>query len=702
MTDQRYRDEQAAELRLLAEAKVRREMGLSKHAFDDQVPEDIRLVLHELCVHQVELETQNEELRRAQTALDFTRARYFDLYDMAPVGYCTLSDDGLIVEVNLTAANLLEIDRSSMINQPFSRYIYPEDQDTYYRHRQEDHAIDTTHECELRLVRQDGTIFWAHLAGSAVLRSGGTPECRLMISDITKRKNTDQALERSERRAQKTKNLLKLVLDTIPVRLFWKDCNSVFLGCNTLFAQDAGFLIPEEIIGLDDTHMGWKDQAAMYRRDDQEVMQSGQPKLHYEETQTTPDGKRITLLTSKVPLRDEEDRIIGILGSYEDITERKWAEEELLKAQKLEALGLLAGGIAHDFNNILMVIMGSISFAKMGLSPEEKAYERLSIAENAALKAKDLTQQFLTFSQGGAPVKSSVAAAPLVKSYGTFAMSGANATIGYTIPNDLWYIEADAGQIGQVLTNILLNADQAMPEGGAIKVQCENAVIGEGDRLPLTSGNYVKITIQDQGSGILTDNLGRIFDPYFTTKESGRGLGLASAYAIMKKHAGHIAVTSAGGEGATFTLYIPAATRRTATLQAETPQPPVGGKRILVMDDDEVLLKVVGEMLGDSGHQVAFALDGKEALSRYAAARQAAAPFDLVIMDLTIPGGMGGKEAIRKLLELDPEAKAIVSSGYCNDPVMAEYKRYGFKGVIAKPYRLADLQAQLQQVWATS
>jgi len=702
MTDQRYRDEQAVELRHLAEAKVRNELGLSKHTFDDQVPEDIRLVLHELCVHQIELETQNEELRRAQTALDFTRARYFDLYDMAPVGYCTLSDDGLIVEVNLTAANLLEVDRGSMINQPFSRYIYPEDQDTYYRHRQEEHAIDTTHECELRLVRQDGTIFWAHLAGSAVLRSGGTPECRLMISDITKRKRTDEALERSERRAQKTKKLLKLVLDTIPVRLFWKDCNSVYLGCNTLFAQDAGFLIPEEIIGLDDTCMAWKEQAAMYRQDDQEVMQSGQPKLHYEEIQTTPDGRQITLLTSKVPLRDEDDRIIGILGSYEDITERKWTEQELLKTKKLEALGLLAGGIAHDFNNILMVILGNISFAQMGLAPEEKAYERLSIAENAALKAKDLTRQFLTFSQGGAPIKSPVATASLVKSYGTFAMSGANATIGYTIPDDLWHIEADEGQIGQVLTNILLNADQAMPEGGTIKIQCENAVVDEEHSLPLASGNYVKITIQDQGSGISKENLGRIFDPYFTTKESGRGLGLASAYAIMKKHAGHITVTSTMGAGTTFTLYIPAATRRTAPLQAEKPQPSMDAKKILIMDDDEALIKVVQDMLEENGHQVAFALDGTEALSRYADARQAAEPFDLVIMDLTIPGGMGGKDAIRKLLELDPQAKVIVSSGYSQDPVMADYKRYGFKGVIAKPYRLADLQAQLQQVWATS
>jgi len=700
MTDQRYRDEQAAELRLLAEAKVRKEMGLSKHTFDDQVPEDIRLVLHELCVHQVELETQNEELRRAQVALNFTRARYFDLYDMAPVGYCTLSDNGLIVEANLTVANLLEVDRGSMINQPFSRYIYPEDQDTYYRHRQEDHAIDTMHECELRLVRRDGTVFWAHLAGSAVL-SDGAPECRLMISDITKRKHTDEALERSERHAQKTKKLLKLVLDTIPVRLFWKDCNSVYLGCNTLFAQDAGFLIPEEIIGLDDTRMAWNEQAALYRRDDQEVMQSGQPKLHYEEIQTTPDGSQITLLTSKVPLRDEDDRIIGILGSYEDITKRKWTEEELLKAQKLEALGLLAGGIAHDFNNILMVIMGNINFAIMGLSPEEKAYERLRIAENAALKAKDLTRQFLTFSQGGDPVKSLVAAAPLVTSYGAFAMSGANATIGYAIPDDLWYIEADAGQIGQVLTNILLNADQAMPEGGIIKVQCENVVVGAEDSLPLASGKYVKITIQDRGSGIAQENLSRIFDPYFTTKESGRGLGLASAYAIIKKHAGHIAATSAVGAGTTFTLYI-LAVARPAPLQAETPLPPVGAKKILLMDDDEVVLEVVKDMLEESGHQVALALDGTEALSRYAAARQTAAPFDLVIMDLTIPGGMGGKETIQKLLELDPQARAIVSSGYSQDPVMADYKRYGFKGVIAKPYRLAELQAQFQRIWATN
>ena len=702
MTDHEYRDEQTTELRRLAEEKIRKEVGPPPEAFDDLIPEDIRLMFHELCVHQIELETQNEELRRIQTDLDFARARYFDLYDMAPVGYCTLSPDGLIMEANLTAANLLGVARGTLIKQPITRYIHPEDQDAYYRHRQEHHSTGEIHECELRMVRLDGSMLWAHLAGSTSQQGDGTSECRLVISDITDRKRTEEALKQSEQQAQETKNLLRLVLDTIPVRLFWKDCNSVFLGCNALFARDAGYQTPEELIGLDDYRMGWKEQAEMYRQDDVEVMQSGQPKLRYEEIQTTPDGEQIWLSTSKVPLRDTDGRIIGILGSYEDITQHKWAEEELLKAQKLEALGLLAGGIAHDFNNILMIIMGNISFAKMQLSPEDKAHERLSIAEDAALKAKDLTRKFLTFAKGGAPVKSSIATANLIRSFGNFAMSGGNATCAYTLPDDLWNIEADEAQIGQVITNILLNADQSMQEGGCIRVQCENAVVGKETGLPLLSGRYVKITITDQGSGIAEENLGRIFDPYFTTKESGRGLGLASAYAILKKHGGYISVASIVGTGTTFTLFIPAAVFPTAMLQEKEPQAPTGSKKILVMDDDEVLLQVVGIMLEEMGHHVVFAYYGKEALSRYADARQTAEPIDLVIMDLTIPGGMGGKEAIQKLLELDPKAKAIVSSGYCNDPVMADYKQYGFKGVIAKPYRFADLSTQLQKAWATN
>jgi PAS domain S-box-containing protein len=351
-----------------------------------------------------------------------------------------------------------------------------------------------------------------------------------------------------------------LVLNTIPVRIFWKDTKLNYLGCNQLFAEDAGCRSPEELIGRDDYSLGWREQAESYRRDDAETIRTESPKLQYEEIQTTPDGKKIWISTSKVPLRSVDGQVLGILGTYEDITQRKQAEEELVKLQNLESLSLLAGTIAHNFNNILMVILGNISFAKMLLPQDNAAYERLVTAETASLQAKDLTQQFLTFAKGGDPVKKSISVADILVIHGRLALSGAQSTCEYILPADLWRIEADESQIGQVLTNLLINAEQSMPKGGTIKVHGENILIEAKQKLPLKQGRYVKISITDQGSGIPEEHLSKVFDPYFTTKKKGRGLGLASAYSILKKHGGHIKVESSSGSGTTFTLFLPAST----------------------------------------------------------------------------------------------------------------------------------------------
>lgn len=683
----------------LAEDRFREGRELSLDTVDQQVSEEIRLMFHQLCAHQIELELQNETLRQTQGELESARARYFDLYDQAPVGYLTLSATGLIVEANLTAANLLDAARDALIGQPLTSFVHADDQDRFYLYRKQNlDACEGPNGCELRMAKQDGTLFWAHLAATTVQQAGGPAECRVVINDISNLKRTEKAMMHNQQNATEAKNLLKLVLDTIPVRLFWKDLNSVYLGCNVLFAQDAGYQVPEELIGLDDYDMVWKEQAEMYRRDDLEVMNSGKPKWRYGETQTTPAGKQIWLATSKVPLRDADDTIIGILGAYEDITQRKWAEEELLKAQKLESLGLLSAGIAHDFNNILMVILGNISFAKMQLSPRDKAYQRLVDAETASLKAKNLTQQFLTFSKGGAPVKNAISAAYLVRNYGHFALSGTTATCDYSLPDDLWKIAADEGQIGQVITNILINADQSMPEGGTIRVEGENVVVTEEHGLPLRQGNYLKISFKDTGNGIPEEYLGKIFDPYFTTKAAGRGLGLASAYSIMNKHEGCIVVESSADAGTTVTLYIPALTSQESPPEVEELETLVGTGKILIMDDDAMILQIVGAALEDLGYEVAVAHDGQAAVAMYADAWQTAQPFDAVITDLTVPGGMGGKEAVRQLLKIDPRAKVIVSSGYCNDPVMADYQSYGFSGMIAKPYCLTELRKQMQRV----
>lgn len=822
MNNPESRAHEGDQLRPLAEEAVNAKEDALVGAIDAQTAEDSCVMSSELSVQQIELAMQNEELRRMQKELACERARYFDLYDLAPVGYCTLSANGLILEANLTAATLLGVARGTMINQPFARYIDGNYQDFFYLQMLHQN-IGAPQVCELQMAKQDGTLFWAHVAATGVQTASGAFECRLVISDmtdrkrveddlhereaqyrrivdtaqegiwvfdqdwrttyvnskmaallgygpeemagktfadfisaddaddcarrrrerekggndvferrlrhkdghdiwalvsataqlglqgqflgsfamltdITARKRTEEALKQSEQRAKETKNLLQLVLDTIPIRLFWKDLTLTYLGCNTLFAQDAGWNVPEELIGLNDYDMGWRAQADRYRQDDLEVIVSGKAKLQYEELQTTPDGKQIWLSTSKAPLRDGNGAVIGILGAYEDVTQRKLIEEELLRAEKIESLGLFAGGIAHDFNNILMAVMGNIAFAKMFLAPTDKAYERLTIAETSALKARELARQFLTFAKGGAPVKHSVSVDNLITAYGRLTLQGTRSTCEYAMADDLWKIEADEGQIGQALANILLNADQATHEGGVVKVACENVVVSEDDDLGLAPGRYVKISIKDQGNGISQAHRGKVFDPYFTTKGKGSGLGLTSAYSIVKKHGGRLTVESTEGAGSTFTMFLPASLAPVAVSESEEAGLHCGSGKILVMDDDEILLDVIGAMLEGMGYEAEFAQDGKQALEKYALAQQDGAPFDAVIMDLIIPAGMGGREAMEQLRAIDPQARVIVSSGYSNNSVMADYESYGFSDVIAKPYRFSDLSKKLQQV----
>jgi PAS domain S-box-containing protein len=691
------RTQQTAPIYRLDEKTVMKEKNRAPETLDDVASEESRLYFHKLCQHQTELEMQIEELRRVQKDLKNERARYFDLYDHAPVGYCTISGKGVILQANLTAATMLGVPRELLVKQPLSQFILVEDQGFIDFHLEDNHRNSELQVCELRMKKRDGTVFWAHLSATGARNSGGKKECRLVISDITKRKRVEEARNMSEPQSNDAKNLSKWVLDALPVRLFWKDLTSTYLGCNHLFAQDAGFVLPEELIGLDDYSMSWKERADNYRRDDFEIMASGKPKLHNEQLQTTPDGKQTWFSTSKVPLRDADGAIIGILGIREDITHRKWVEEELVKSNKIESLGFLSGAIAHDFNNHLMTILGNISFAKALLSPTDKACERLTRAEESVLKAKDLTQQVFTVAKGGAPVKKTISVANLIKSYSHSTLNVTKSTCALTVPDNLWNIEAEEGQIGQVVTNILINADQAMQNGGTISVTCENAVVTEDDAMPLKNGNYVKITIKDQGEGIPQEDLCKVFDPYVTTRKTGRGLGLTSAYSILKKHEGHITVESTPGAGACFTIFLPASFSPVSN-QVEYSGLKYGRGKILVMDDDNLMLNILGTMLETLGYKAEFALEGQQAVDKYAEAQQSGAPFDAVVMDLIIPGGMGGREAVERLLELDPRAKVIVSSGYSNNSVMSDYENYGFSGVIAKPYRATELSKLIQQV----
>jgi two-component system cell cycle sensor histidine kinase/response regulator CckA len=415
------------------------------------------------------------------------------------------------------------------------------------------------------------------------------------------------------------------------------------------------------------------------------------------------DGKVIFVRTSSRPLY-ENGQVTGFTCLMTDITDRRRLEEKRQMVEKLESVGLLAGGIAHDFNNILTSIVGNISLARMDAAPGSELFESLEQAEKASQRATALTKQLLTFSKGGAPVKNLASLAEILKDTAGFALSGSNVKCHLSIPDDLWHAEIDAGQVSQVIHNLVLNAQQAMPGGGSIELSAENlslsAVQGSGEGLPIKEGNYIRVAVTDHGNGISAENIDKIFDPFFSTKQDGSGLGLATSFSIARQHSGHISVDSRLGSGSTFCLYLPASTETVCPKQdTKDVMIPVGKARILVMDDEEGVREVAGRMLKHMGYKdVEFAVDGAEVVKLYKAAMESGKPIAIVILDLTVLGGMGGEATIRELLKIDPGVKAIVSSGYIDDPVMARYKEHGFSAVVAKPYTLEHLRKGLQDV----
>jgi CheY-like chemotaxis protein len=373
-------------------------------------------------------------------------------------------------------------------------------------------------------------------------------------------------------------------------------------------------------------------------------------------------------------------------------------EEELFRKRQLESIGILAGGIAHDFNNLLTAIMGNTSLAKILVSPNDKIHNRLEDIEKASIRARDLTQQLLTFSKGGAPIRKVASIADVIKESGRFALMGSKSRYELSLQEELWPVEVDEGQISQVINNLVINADHAMPEGGLIHICAENMELQAGEVVTLPMGKYVRISITDSGIGIAAEHLDKIFTPYFTTKQKGSGLGLATSYSIIKKHNGLLTVESEIGRGTTFRIYLPASEKDVSKSEESLSISLTGRGKVLVMDDEEFIRDTAGEMLTTLGYSVDFSEDGAEAIDKYINAKDEGHPYDLIIMDLTIPGGMGGLEAVQKLLEINPDTKALVSSGYANVPIMSDFKRYGFMGVIAKPYSIEELSEAVQNV----
>ncbi|MCX5910268.1 MAG: PAS domain S-box protein [Deltaproteobacteria bacterium] len=413
-------------------------------------------------------------------------------------------------------------------------------------------------------------------------------------------------------------------------------------------------------------------------------------------------GKEMIFQVIKTPLKNSKGEITGICAIARDISERKKLEGEIRRARKLEVTTTLAGRIADDFTNLLTSILGTISLAKSYFNPEDKGFVILEEGEKNCLWASDLTKQLITLAQAGLSLKKVVPLGKMIVQATEFALSRSNVHSDLKIPEDLWLVEVDETEIRQVIHEIVMNAREAMPEGGSVFIQAENVAITGRESLRLKEGKYVKISIEDHGVGIPPENLLKIFDPYFSTKTKagpkGMGFSLSICYSIIKSHKGIIQVESEVGVGTTFYIYLPATSKGLPSARPGRPAPFIDRGRVLIMEDIYTIRQITAEMLRHIGYEVETAGEGSEVIELYKQAKEAHQDFDVVILNLTIQGGMGARETIGKLLEIDPSVKAIVSSAYSKDPVMAEFAQHGFKEAIIKPYRLENLREIVSQV----
>jgi PAS domain S-box-containing protein len=555
-------------------------------------------------------------------------------------------------------------------------------------------AKGETSSVERRMRRKDGSVFWCSLSGKSVATDSLGQGSIWILQDVTERKQAEEALKQSEQ-------FIRGILDTVDEGFIVIDREYRILTANKAYCEQAGADC-DSIIGKSCYEVSHLTVRPCFEEGEEcaprRVFDTGKPcsALH---KHRDAKGRIMFVETKAFPIRDSSGTVTSVIETINNITEKHLLEEERLKTQKLESIGTLAGGIAHDFNNLLQGIFGYLSMAKMSLGDKEKARTLLEQAEKALHQSVNLTTQLLTFSKGGKPVMRTIALQPVIENAVKFALSGSRSTYELRMAPDLWQVEADEGQLGQVIQNIVLNADQAMPLGGSVVLRAGNLAASDS-LLPqeLSGRDAVLISIQDSGVGISEQYLSKIFDPYFTTKEKGSGLGLATTYSIVRNHGGLIRVQSAVDAGTTFFLYLPASGKNAEVSANPMMQLRQRTGRVLVLDDEEVIRMVSAEMLGALGHEVAFADKGETAIEAYRAARDENRPFDVVILDLTIRGGMGGAETLQRLLKIDPGVKAVVSSGYSDDAIAAGYQEQGFKAFLKKPYNVDELQKVLDRL----
>jgi len=613
-------------------------------------------------------------------------SKYRNLVEQAGDGFELLDTAGKYIDVNESTCRMLGYTRDEMLRLGVTD-IDPRKSHAQFvsEFKSMIGASPVTFETVHR--RKDGTEFPVEVTAS-IINIKNEELAQVFTRDITERKQAEEALKESREQ-------FRTVVEKSPFSMALVNMRGDIEYLNHKAIETFGYF-PQDIPNM----ARWWEQAypdKTYR--DQVIKQwmdlVNEAFVHKHEIDkheyrvTCKDGTVKTVVIFGVWIGEK------VLVVFDDVTERKLLEEQSLRAQKLESIGTLAGGIAHDFNNLLQGVFGYISLAKMTISDKANSIASLEHAEKALHQTVNLTNQLLTFSKGGRPSKKVIDLRPLIENSAKFMLSGSRSDFRLNIPKDLWHAEADEGQIGQVFQNIVLNADQSMPMGGTVNITASNLAKSD-EALPpgLDKDDYILITVQDTGVGIPEQYLSKIFDPYFTTKEKGSGLGLATSYSNMKNHGGMIDVKTKSGGGSSFMIYIPAAARLARQESPETPHRVSTSRklRILVMDDDEVIRKISRKLIGALGHDVEVAEHGPAALEKYQSANISGHPFDIVILDLTIRGGMGGVETIQELLKVDPKVKAIVSSGYSDDMAAVNYLSQGFKASLKKPYDVDALK----------
>jgi PAS domain S-box-containing protein len=546
---------------------------------------------------------------------------------------------------------------------------------------------------ETPFYKKDGTRISIEINLSPIMIGGEVTGIQGVARDITERKLAEEAIMEEKERLSIT--LRSIAEGVIATDIKWR------VRLMNKVAEDLTGWRQEEVLGKvinDVLQLVYKKTGARKDFTKSDMLYESTVDLRPNTVLVSRDKTERSVSGRTAPIRDRSGKILGYVIVIRDITDEVKFHNELMKIEKLESIGILAGGIAHDFNNLLTAIMGNVNLARLITEDNFRLNEILDDAEKASKRAQELTQQFLTFAKGGAPVRQIASIEDIIKDSSSFILRGSDVLCTFNFQEKIWPVNVDVGQLSQVIQNLVINADQAMPDGGDITIATENVVMTPESNFPLSPGRYVRISVRDTGIGIPPENIPRIFDPYFSTKSDGNGLGLTSTYSIIKRHEGHISVESQVGKGTTFYVYLP-----TSDTDEEAAQPKYkstfrGKGRVLFMDDDEAVNATSKKMLEYLGFTVEIALDGDRALELYRRSMEEGAPFDLVILDLTIPGGMGGKKTIEKLIALDKNINAIVSSGYSNDMIMSRYHEFGFKGVIAKPYRIDELARVVEQV----